>query len=158
MQHLFSRRRVARQDLEVITLDAQGNRAKTVYYSYDQLLALRTVTVKTARDSNTNTPATYTGVYLSDLFEAFGADASSDVIAANRLDRYKQYYDRDYIASHRPIFLLKFDDKVPDDWPQTEDRNVLGPYCIVYESFVPPKQSIATSNNREACTESSHWS
>ena len=93
--------------------------------------------MKTDRDPNTNTPATYTGIYISDLFEAFGADASLDVIGANRLDRYKQYYDRDYVAKHRPILLLKFDDKVPDDWPQTEDRNMLGPYCVVHESFGP---------------------
>jgi hypothetical protein len=125
------------QDLEVITLDSQGNRAKTVYYSYDQLLTLPTITVKTERDPNTNTPATYTGIYLSNLFEAFGADASFDVIAANRLDKYKQYYDHDYVAKHRPILLLKFDDKAPDDWPQTEDRNMLGPYCVVHESFSP---------------------
>ena len=125
------------QDLEVITLDSQGYRPKTVYYSYDQLLTLPAVTVKTDRDPNTNTPATYTGIYISDLFEAFGADASLDVIGANRLDRYKQYYDRDYVAKHRPILLLKFDDKVPDDWPQTEDRNMLGPYCVVHESFGP---------------------
>jgi hypothetical protein len=46
------------EDLEVITLDSQGNPAKTVYYSYDQLLTLPTVTVKTERDPNTNTPAT----------------------------------------------------------------------------------------------------
>ena len=59
------------QDLEVITLDSQGNPAKTVYYSYDQLLTLPTVTVKTEYDPNTNTPATYTGVCISDLFEAF---------------------------------------------------------------------------------------
>src|SRR5438132_2136421 len=85
-------------DLEVLTLDSQGNPAKTVYYSYDQLLTLPTVTVKTDHDPNTNTPATYTGIYLSDLFEAFGADASLDVIGANCLDKYKQYYDRDYIA------------------------------------------------------------
>jgi len=125
------------QDLEVITLDSQGNRAKTVYYSYDQLLTLPTITVKTERDPNTNTPATYTGIYLSNLFEAFGADASFDVIAANRLDKYKQYYDHDYVAKHRPILLLKFDDKAPDDWPQTEDRSMLGPYCVVHESFSP---------------------
>src|SRR6267378_5728086 len=54
------------QDLEVITLDSQGDPAKTVYYSYDQLLTLPTVTVKTERDPNTNTPATYTGVYIGD--------------------------------------------------------------------------------------------
>ncbi len=125
------------EDLEVITLDPQGNPAKTVYYSYDQLLTLPTVTVKTDRDPNTKTPATYAGIYLSDLFEVFGADASFDVIGTNSLDKYKQYYDRDYVARHRPILLLKFDGKAPDDWPQTEARNMLGPYCVVHESFSP---------------------
>ena len=74
-------------DLEVITLDAQGNPAKSVFYSYDQLLTLPTVTVKTERDPSTNTPATYTGVYISDLFEAFGVDSSLNVIGANCLDK-----------------------------------------------------------------------
>src|SRR5215471_18498618 len=124
-------------DLEVITLDSQGNPAKTVYYSYDQLLTLPTATVKTERDLNTNTPATYTGIYISDLFEALNPGASFDVIGAIRRDKYRQYYDRDYVARHRPILLLKFDGKVPDDWPQTEDRNMLRPYCIVHESFSP---------------------
>jgi len=125
------------QDLEVITLDSQGKSAETVYYSYDQLLALPTVTVKTEHDPNTNTPATYTGVYISDLFESFGANASFDVIGANCLDRSKQYYDRDYVAKHRPIFLLKFDGNLPRDWPPTEQGNKLGPYCVVHESFSP---------------------
>ena len=122
MRHPFNRRQTRQkwEDLEVITLDSQGNPAKTVYYSYDQLLTLPTVTVKTERDPNTNTPATYTGIYISDLFEAFGADASFDVIGANCLDRYKQYYDRDYVARHRPILLLKFDGKAPDDWPTVQ--------------------------------------
>src|SRR6201987_3623870 len=102
-------------DLEVITLDSQGYRAKTVYYSYDQLLTLPTVTVKTDRDPNTKTPATYTGIYISELFETFGADASFDVIGAKCFDRSKQYYDRDYVAKHRPILLLKFDGNVPRD-------------------------------------------
>src|SRR6201997_1980869 len=125
------------QDLQVITLDSQGYRTKAVYYSYDQLLTLPTVTVKTDRDPNTNTPATYTGIYISDLFEVFGADASLDVIGANRLDRSKQYYDRDYVAKHRPILLLKFDGNVPRDWPRTEQGYKLGPYCVVHESFSP---------------------
>ena len=60
----------------MITLDSQGNPSKRVYYSYDQLPTLPMVTVKTERDPNTNAPATYIGVYISDLFEAFGADAS----------------------------------------------------------------------------------
>jgi mono/diheme cytochrome c family protein len=124
-------------DLEVITLGPQGIPAQTVYYSYDQLLTLPAVTVKTERDPNTNTPATYTGIYLSDLFEAFDADASFDVIAAKCSDGRKQYYDRDYLARHRPILLLKFDGKPPADWPNAEHGSWLGPYCVVHESFSP---------------------
>jgi hypothetical protein len=84
------------QDLEVITLDSQG-----------------------------------------DLFEAFGADASFDVIAAKCSNGRKQYYDRNYLARHRPILLLKFDDKPPADWPNAEHGSWLGPYCVVHESFSP---------------------
>jgi hypothetical protein len=125
------------EDLEVIALDSQGNPAKTVYYSYDQLLTLPTVTVKTDRDPNTKTPATYTGIYISELFEAFGSDASFDVIGAKCFDRSKQYYDRDYVAKHRPILLLKFDGNGPRDWPHSEQGNKPGPYCVVHESFSP---------------------
>jgi len=124
-------------DLQLITLDSRGSPAKTVYYGYDQLLSLPTVTVKTDRDPNTNTPAIYTGVYLSDLFEAFDADAPFDVIAANCSDGRKQYYDRDYIAKHRPILLLKFDGKPPADWPNSDSGSWLGPYSVVHESFNP---------------------
>jgi hypothetical protein len=77
------------------------------------------------RDPNTSAPATYTGVYISDLFEAFGADKSTDVIGANCSDGRKQYYDRDYVAKHRP--LLKFDGKRPADWPNSEHGSWLGP-------------------------------
>jgi cytochrome c2 len=124
-------------DLQVITLDSGGNSEKRAYYSYDQLLTLSTVTVNTERDPNTNTRATYTGVYISDLFGAFGADPSLDVIGARCSDGEKQYYDRDYVARHRPILLLKFNNKSPDDWPHTESGSALGPYCVVHESFNP---------------------
>ena len=102
--------------------------------------------MKTDHDPHTNTPATYTGVYISDLFEAFGADASFDVIGANCLDGYKEYYDRDYITRHRPILLLKFDGSAPDDWPRVshppgsraiDHGPMLGPYCVVHKSFSP---------------------
>ena len=124
-------------DLKLITLESHGGPAKTVYYGYDQLLTLPIVTVKTGRDPNTNTPAIYTGVYLSDLFEAFDADAPLDVIGANCSDGRKQYYDRDYIAKHRPILLLKFDGKPPADWPNSDSGSWLGPYSVVHESFSP---------------------
>ena len=129
-------------DLAVITLDSQGNPAKRVYYSYDQLLTLPTVTVKTDLDPNTNTPATYTGVYISDLFEAFGADASLDVIGANCSDGHKQYYDRDYIAKHRPILLLKFDESHLLIGQIQSTVAALGPYCVVHESFSPTESDL----------------
>jgi mono/diheme cytochrome c family protein len=124
-------------DLKLITLESHGGPAKTVYYGYDQLLTLPTVTVKTDRDPNTNTPAIYTGVYLSDLFEAFDAEPPLDVIGANCSDGRKQYYDRDYITKHRPILLLKFDGKPPADWPNSDYGSWLGPYSVVHESFSP---------------------
>jgi mono/diheme cytochrome c family protein len=93
--------------------------------------------VKSKRDPNTNTPATYTGVYISDLFEAFGADKSLEVIGANCSDGRKQYYDRDYVAKHRPILLLKFDGRPPADWPNSDHGSWFGPYCVVHESFSP---------------------
>src|SRR5258708_16045108 len=76
-------------------------------------------------------------MYLSDLFEAFDADGSFDVIAAKCSNGRKQYYDRNYLARHRPILLLKFDDKPPADWPNAEHGRWLGPYCVVHESFTP---------------------
>jgi hypothetical protein len=39
-----SRTRQKGEDLQVINLDSQGYRAKTLYYTYDQLLTLPTVT------------------------------------------------------------------------------------------------------------------
>ena len=59
------------------------------------------------------------------------------MIGANCSDGRKQYYDRDYVAKHRPILLLKFDGKPPADWPNSEHGSWLGPYCVVHESFSP---------------------
>jgi hypothetical protein len=67
------------QDLEVITLDSQGNPAKTVFYGYDQLLTLPTVTVMSRVGMK---PATNG---RNDPASEFGADASLDVIGANYL-------------------------------------------------------------------------
>jgi hypothetical protein len=71
----------------------KGNPITIVYYSDDQLLTLPAVTVKTDRDPNTSTPATYIDVYISDIFET--PEASLDVIAANCSNGRKQYCDRD---------------------------------------------------------------
>jgi hypothetical protein len=92
---------------------------------------------------------------MSDLFEAFGADGSLDVIGANCLDKYKQYYDREYIARHRPILLLKFDGSLPDDWPHTEQETRLAPAASFTSRLILRKRSTATSNNQEFHMESS---
>jgi hypothetical protein len=142
-------------DLEVITLDPQGNPAKTVYYTYDQLLTLPAVTVKTDRDPNTNTPATYTGIHLSDFFEAFDADASLDVIGANCLHKYKQYYDRDYIARHRPILLLKFDGNRPDEWPRAiQSPGAGGQFALPSWADVAASAVNSKDNFRKICNRS----
>jgi hypothetical protein len=58
-----------RLDLEVIAPDARGNPTKSVFYSYDQLLTLPTVTVKTERARKRQAPIAtlsgFSGVRLS---------------------------------------------------------------------------------------------
>jgi hypothetical protein len=146
-------------DLEVVTLDSQGNATNAVYYSFDQLLTLPLVNVRTERDPNTNAPATYTGVYISDLFEAFGADKSIDAIGAKCSDGRKQYCDPDYVAKHRPILLLKFDGNVPRDGHMGSREISLDPTASFMSLSALRKQSTATSNNQgDPRMESSHLS
>jgi hypothetical protein len=33
------------------------------------------------------------------------------------------------------IFLLEYDEKAPADWPKSEHKSPMGPYCVVHESF-----------------------
>jgi hypothetical protein len=129
------------QDLEVDRIGPDGSMSSPTYYTYDQLLTLPLVTVKTAKDPNTRGPAEYVGVYISDLFAAFGANPDQTVIVANCYDKYKQYYDADYNAKHKPILLLKFDGQLPDEWPKTIHDTSMGPYCVVHENF-ESKESI----------------
>jgi hypothetical protein len=72
------------QDLEVITLNSQGGPAETVYYGYDQLITLPVVNVRTERDPNTNTPATYIGVYTLAIFSRPITSRASSKISKRR--------------------------------------------------------------------------
>ena len=132
-----SQTRTSSQDLEVFDIRADGSVSAPRYYRYEQLLTLRLVTVKTAKDPNTQQPATYTGVYFNDLIPGLQSSAEQTVLGANCYDGYKQYYDPDYDEKHHPIFLLKYDGKAPAEWPKSEHDSPMGPYCVVHESFQP---------------------
>jgi len=132
-----SQTRTSSQDLEVFDIRADGSVAAPRYYRYEQLLTLRLVTVKTAKDPNTQQPATYTGVYFNDLISGLQSSAEQTVLGANCYDGYQQYYDPDYDEKHHPIFLLKYDGKAPAEWPKSEHDSPMGPYCVVHESFQP---------------------
>ena len=93
--------------------------------------------MKTAKDPNTQQPATYTGVYFNDLISGLQSSAEQTVLGANCYDGYQQYYDPDYDEKHHPIFLLKYDGKAPAEWPKSEHDSPMGPYCVVHESFQP---------------------
>ena len=108
-----SQTRTSSQDLEVFDIRADGSVSAPRYYRYEQLLTLRLVTVKTAKDPNTQQPATYTGVYFNDLISGLQSSAEQTVLGANCYDGYQQYYDPDYDEKHHPIFLLKYDGKAP---------------------------------------------
>jgi len=132
-----SQTRTSSQDLEVFDIRADGSVSAPRYYRYEQLLTLRLVTVKTAKDPNTQQPATYTGVYFNDLIPGLQSSAEQTVLGANCYDGYQQYYDPDYDEKHHPIFLLKYDGKAPAEWPKSEHDSPMGPYCVVHESFRP---------------------
>src|SRR6266478_968113 len=120
-----SQTRTSSQDLEVFDIRADGSVSAPRYYRYEQLLTLRLVTVKTAKDPNTQQPATYTGVYFNDLISGLQSSAEQTVLGANCYDGYQQYYDPDY------------DEKAPAEWPKSEHDSPMGPYCVVHESFQP---------------------
>jgi hypothetical protein len=132
-----SQTRTSSQDLEVFDIQADGSASAPRYYRYEQLLALPLITVKTAKDPNTQQPATYTGVYFNDLVRGLQSSAEQTVLGANCYDGYQQYYDSDYDKKHHPIFLLKYDGKAPAEWPKSEHDSPMGPYCVVHESFQP---------------------
>jgi len=52
--------RTSSQDLEVFDVRSDGSVSAPRYYRYEQLLTLPLITVKTAKDPNTQQPATYT--------------------------------------------------------------------------------------------------
>jgi hypothetical protein len=129
--------RTSSRDLEVFDVQPDGSVSAPRYYRYEQLLTLPLVTVKTAKDPNTQQPATYTGVYFNDLIQGLRSSAEQTVLGANCYDGYQQYYDLDYDEKHHPIFLLKYDGKAPADWPKSEHNSPMGPYCVVHENFQP---------------------
>jgi mono/diheme cytochrome c family protein len=123
------------QDLEVFDMKADGSTSAPRYYRYEQLLTLPQITVRTAKDPNTQLPATYSGVYVTDLIQALQSLPDQTVLGANCYDGYQQYYDPEYDEKHHPIFLLKYDGKTPPDWPKSEHNSPMGPYCVVHENF-----------------------
>ena len=138
----------------MITLDSKGNPAKAVYYSHDQLLTLPTVTVKTERDPNTNTPATYTGVYIGDLFEAFGADVSFDVIGTHFWTTTNNITIVTTSPSIDQFFSSSLMGKCPMTGRMGRTEQRLVPTASFTNPLLPWKRSTATSKNREARTRS----
>jgi hypothetical protein len=123
-------------DLEVFSLQADGTPGPSQFYSYSDLATLPNVTVKVASDPFLNKPATFTGVYLADVYKAIGAVPTKNILGLCCYDRYKDYFDSAYNNQHHPVLVLKWDGKEPDSWPTTADGSPLGPYCVVYENFV----------------------
>lgn len=132
--------RTSPQDLEVFDIGPDGKPGASRFYTYEQLETLPQATVQTKEDPDTHKPATYTGVYLRDLFSALGAKPGQDVIGSNCYDKYKDYYDPSYIKNHQPMFLLKYNGKPPAEWPLADGTMTMGPYNIVDANFVPAEK------------------
>ena len=105
------------------------------YMRYEDLSRLPQETYSVTGDSNFHGKTEITGVALSTLAEAFGANADMMVAICN--DQYQTHYPADYVAAHHPLLVLRINGQDRNHWPVTANGESLGPYLISHPEFKP---------------------
>jgi mono/diheme cytochrome c family protein len=121
--------RSSRLDLEIAG-NIPGLRAG--YIRYEDLLALPQVNIQASNDINFEDGTKLSGVYLETLERKLGAADGKTLISAVCDDQYEAHYLVEYRRVHRPILVLKVNDRLPGEW-----RRGYGPYLITHPSFTP---------------------
>jgi len=67
---------------------------------------------------------------IAALLDAFPLSHEADMLVLRANDRWRSYWTRDFIASHKPWLLLAIDGKTPaEGWPKIADHDeALAPY------------------------------
>jgi mono/diheme cytochrome c family protein len=129
--------RMTESDLEVGGLLGKGTDNKTRYVLYADLLKLPQVSYEISDDSNFKEKTRISGVELDELKKSLNAVASSDLVVAICNDGYRASYPTEYRRAHRPLLVLKVNDRPPADWPKSHDGGGIGPYLISHPKFSP---------------------
>lgn len=122
-------KRASSQDLE-IGGDLPGLRPG--FIRYEDLLMLPQVTIQVNHDINFADGTKLSGVYLDTLTQKLSLAGNAVLISAVCGDLYEAHYTVAYRRAHRPILVLKIDDKPPPAWPPG-----YAPYLVSHSSFAP---------------------
>ena len=121
--------RTSGQDLE-IGGDVPG--MQRGFIRYKDLLTLPQSRILAKNDVNFKDGTRLSGVYLDTLMQKVGLSPGKDLVSAMCADHYEAHYTIEYRHTHRPLLVLKIDDKLPHEWSPG-----LAPYLISHESFIP---------------------
>jgi cytochrome c2 len=109
----------------------------TRYVRYEDLLRLPQETYAVSDDSNFPTKTKIEGVSLEALAHLIGKSSHDLLIVAVCYDRYRTNYSPDYLATHRPLLVLRINDQPREHWPPSEYGGSMGPYLISHPFFKP---------------------
>jgi mono/diheme cytochrome c family protein len=134
----IARTRHAPDDLEVTGMIAGLPPGASGFVSHAALAALPQITTPVHNDPDfAGLQLRVTGIPLSELAKALGAEPASDLIDALCSDRYRSHYPADYLAAHQPIFVLKIDGESPAQWAARTKQYDSGPYFITHANYQP---------------------
>jgi hypothetical protein len=137
-QDILHRERISPGDLELGGELRGLPVGSTRYVRYEDLLRFPQETYTVGDDTNFPGKWEISGVSLVTVARLFGkaADANSMIVAIC-YDQYRTNYDRDYVAAHHPVLVLRINGQLRDHWPKSKTGGSLGPYLISHPFFKP---------------------
>ena len=127
------------------------------FITYQDLQSLPQVTATITSDENfteMHTPKVQvSGVYLSELARRIGVSSKADLTNAICVDHYSAPYPADYVATHKPILVLKINGLTAAEWAQQTKNEDPGPYLITQADFVPSYSILSHQDRAQVPTE-----
>jgi mono/diheme cytochrome c family protein len=135
----FHESRSSPSDLEIGGELAGVRLGEVRYMTRADLLALPQVTYTVTDDANFTGPTEVSGVLLEELLNRLSAMPEFEMAVAICSDKYHAHYPKAYLATHRPILVLKINGQAPEHWPKDSEGHglAMGPYLISHAKFVP---------------------
>jgi len=129
--------RASAGDLEVGGDLAGLPAGSTRYVRYVDLLRLPQESYTVSDDSNFAAKTVIEGVALDELARSIGNAPKDLLIVAICYDKYRTNYPPDYLATHRPLLVLRINGQTREHWPLSEYGGSMGPYLISHPFFKP---------------------